>query len=150
MAQPRCSIPLQVLETTGVEINGAPYQAHVERGLIKVPGASLPVTWAAVVGDEVTITLGAKVPPLLDEIPTDRIDPVLAGALIIASIVGHPRQSPRGRPIRFVWTDHVALAFRSDPALALKHSWVRDPSADHIERLAGSIRLLAVGPGQSS
>jgi hypothetical protein len=130
------------LESVRIEVDGVEHRARVQTGQITVDGAMVAINWAEPVSaDEVEVRLGAKVPTLLQEIPHADHDCLIAGAVIIAALIGHPRKDPRGQPIKFVWTDHVALASSGDPSRAMDHSWVRDPQAGHTRAMAARMRL---------
>src|SRR5690349_7968585 len=111
LAQTTTEIDFATLESVWIEFDGVDFTAAVRPGEVVVDGAPLAISWAEPKATgQVEVVLGAKVPSLLREIaPKDR-SCVPAGALIVSALVGHPRKSPIGRPIRFVWTDHVALA----------------------------------------
>lgn len=142
MAQPIHRVSRLLLERVHVEIDRVDHRARVEGGQVLVDGALVDPNWAHVVGaDEVTVTLGAKVPSLLADLAGADRDCLVAGGVIVAALLGHPRKDPRGQPISFVWTDHIALASSGRASKAMDHSWVRDPQAEHVRSLSGRVRL---------
>jgi hypothetical protein len=142
VAQPTRRIPRELLERVSIEVDGVEHRARVEGGRVSVGGALTAITWADPVSpDEIEVRLGAKVPALLKDIAFADPDCLVAGAVIIAALIGHPRKDPRGQPIKFVWTDHVSLASSGDPSRAMDHSWVRDPQAAHTRAMSGRMRL---------
>jgi hypothetical protein len=140
--QPTRAVPRRILERVRVEYGGSTYRASVRGTYVYVDEAKGPLSWAWVEGDDVVVRLGAKVPELLAErVPRESWDEVLAGALIVAALAGHPRQDPPGRPIRFIWTDHVALAAEQGSLVALSHSWVQTPQAEHLKQMSGRVHV---------
>ena len=140
MAQPIETISLRSLESVRVIFSGRTYQARIQGSRVIVAGKTC--AWATVTGDEVHLTLGAKVPDLLRaEIAPGEQEKALAAAVLVAAIAGHPRRDPRGRPIRFIWTDHVALGARRNAQLAMRHTWVDTPQAEHLKELDRTLRV---------
>jgi hypothetical protein len=140
VAQPTQTISRRALEAAQVTFRGVTYRARVHGSSVEVNGDAVPFATAA--GSAVEVVLGAKVPSLLSkEVAPSEHEDVLAAAVIVAAIAGHPRRDPRGQAIRFVWTDHVALGAQRSAATALRHSYVKDAQADHFVELAQNIHI---------
>jgi hypothetical protein len=109
MAQPTRKIPTSVLESLDVTVGGVAHSASVDRGSVRFSGGRGSPRWVNVVGDSVEVTLGAKVPELLNDIPPEERDEAVAAGAIVAAVIGHPRREERGEPVRFVWTAPAPL-----------------------------------------
>jgi hypothetical protein len=136
-------MPAVTLLSVRAEHEGQAYTPERRGSKVVIGGANR--SWASVDGDRVELTLGARVPEMLAaEIPTDDHDVVLARAALVAAICGHPRRDPRGAPIRFIWTDHVAIAAGRSANLAMRHTYVDTPQAQHMRYLEGEIHFEGV------
>src|SRR5215208_3059858 len=93
-----------------------------------------------------TIRYGLRAADLLDKLvaPSD-YDNVQVGALIVAAICGHPRETQPGNPTAFVWTDHIALASGISLRTAFAVSDVQTPQRHWLKSMEGKIRLMDIG-----
>jgi hypothetical protein len=140
--QPVALIPATLVGRVAVEIEGRVHRAAIESGAVVVDGVGR-ADWMEVNGDIVRVPLGAKVPALLASAERADDRELIAAALIVAAVVGHPRRDPAGQPVSFVWTDHVALAAEGSAATGMRFSWVRDEQAEHVRRLHGRVRRVS-------
>jgi hypothetical protein len=76
-------------------------------------------------------TVGAKVPELLARAldPSDR-EQALAASVVIAGVVGHPRQDPL-----------ASLSASCGPTTLMRHTWVDSPQAEHIQAISGRVQV---------
>jgi hypothetical protein len=142
MPQQTVRLPVSTLDRVEVVLDGTVYRAAVRGEGVVVAGAryAAPVR---VDGSDLDVPVGAAVSDYLEgaEVGSRERDGILAGALVLAALTGHPRVNGAGRPAEFVWSDHVALAHRGDASACWRYTRVREPLAEHVSELRGRVAV---------
>lgn len=94
--------------------------------------------------DTLTIRFGHRAADILDKlVPEPDYETAQVAALIVASVVGHPRGSEPGEPCEFVWSDHLALVTGISLRTAFEISDVKTRQPSWLKALEGQVRLVA-------
>ena len=135
MPEPR-TISVAALDQMTVYVDGEAFRASYVRDKLAVEGAPRKIAPARREQDRIRTREGTEVGRMLAELVVpEHVDDVLAAALIISALLGHPRTD--GQAPRFIWTDHVGQVLRIDPTLVVqRYSQVKDPPGDHTRELS--------------
>lgn len=126
------TISVEAVEQMTVFVDGQAFKASYVRDKVVVDMATRKIAPAHNEQGLIHTREGTEVRRMLlaERVTPEHVEDVLAAALIVSALLGHPRID--GQAPRFIWTDHVGQVLRLDPDLVVqRYSQVKDPPGDH-------------------